>query len=489
MGEFTVAVWDGRSRELHVLRDHLGLRGCYVHDGPEWYVAASEPAQVLPFPDVSGEIDEVAICDQLTGWPVNRERSFYEGIRHPLPATLTTVGPDGVSRRQYWMPQVNREPCNVRLADVVAGVRERLDAAVRSALRANGPVMSDLSGGLDSSAVFGVARLLRDDDASVPAVVATSMRYPGMDCDEGSFIEAMRNLWPGPYVEFDDAAMGPSRIQLRQSVKYPIGEARSGLANLLEFALEHHTAVRLSGDGGDELFWSSNLPLRPKLSADPAWRYYWWASGRSARMLASRLRREVLRDLVPQRALAGYLRAKGFRPAEAFVMTGLGSRLADVARAEVSNSPLATSVAAQRLWSVSMLLWCGIDDALTLRFGHEIRRPLLDFRLVSHVLDVPVLMHFWRGAWRSLQRGAVSDIYATNVRTREGKAEFTRPTAEYSLAGRPGFSPLTERGLVREEVANSRIEAVADALASGRDVPFPWEVAAVVQFDRWMAET
>ena len=34
-GEFTLAIWDGRRQALFVLRDHLGLRGCYTHDGPD----------------------------------------------------------------------------------------------------------------------------------------------------------------------------------------------------------------------------------------------------------------------------------------------------------------------------------------------------------------------------------------------------------------------------------------------------------------------
>ncbi len=86
-GEFTLAIWDGRDRSLFVLRDHLGLRGCYTHDGPEWYVAASEPAQVLPFPGVSDELDEVAAVDFISGWPADRRRTFYEGIGRPMPAT------------------------------------------------------------------------------------------------------------------------------------------------------------------------------------------------------------------------------------------------------------------------------------------------------------------------------------------------------------------------------------------------------------------
>ncbi len=52
-GEFSLTVWDSRSHRLHVVRDHLGQRGCFVHDGPRYFIAASELAQVLAFTDVS----------------------------------------------------------------------------------------------------------------------------------------------------------------------------------------------------------------------------------------------------------------------------------------------------------------------------------------------------------------------------------------------------------------------------------------------------
>ena len=97
-GEFTLAIWDGRDRSLFVLRDHLGRRGCYTHDGAQWYVAASEPAQVLPFPGVSNELDDLGIVDAISGWPIDRMHTFYRDVRRPLPASAIRISGGHVER-------------------------------------------------------------------------------------------------------------------------------------------------------------------------------------------------------------------------------------------------------------------------------------------------------------------------------------------------------------------------------------------------------
>ena len=73
VGEFTIAIWDARDKTLFILRDHFGLRGCFVHDGPDWYVVASEPAQVLAIPGVPDDLDEYGIVDYISGYPVDAE--------------------------------------------------------------------------------------------------------------------------------------------------------------------------------------------------------------------------------------------------------------------------------------------------------------------------------------------------------------------------------------------------------------------------------
>jgi asparagine synthase (glutamine-hydrolysing) len=488
-GEFTLAIWDGRNHTLFVLRDHLGLRGCYVHDGPEWYIAASEPAQILPFPGVSDELDEYGIVDFISGWPVDRVRTLYRDIRRPMPATATTVRGSGVRSPLYWHPIRSRERARrgpEAYADEVFATFKR---AVLSHLRSPTPVMCELSGGLDSAAVLGAAALLRSENPDgVPPVEASSRLYPGMDCDESEYIREVIAMWQTPWIGHDGLAEAAdiSRFQLMGSMRYIVGRRSPGLLGQVRRLEDLGCRVLLTGNGGDEVFLAGELPLaRPLRPSGEIWPYFWWTSRRSVPLLARRVRRELLRPHVPAGLVGLYLRLKGVQPAEGSLLT---ERALDMHRSMASEARCFVARHEQLeedLWGAGSLSASGLNDAVTMRSRFEIRAPFLDQTLVELVLDVPMLVHRWRGQWRALQKTAFSPLYPESVRTRRTKAEFTQASVSIDMPTPLRHSELAGRDLVDERAVNERLRAIRMAVLRGDPPPFAWSALAVRDFETW----
>ncbi len=152
-GMFAIALWDGRTRELWLIRDRIGIKPLYysIHDGR--IVFASEIKALLADPDQKRAVNEEAFFHYLSFLTIPAPMTLFEGI-HKLPnATWMRVREDGsVVERRYWDPAECAEDLSGWSEDTIA---ERLLGELRTSVRlrkiADVPVGVFLSGGIDSS--------------------------------------------------------------------------------------------------------------------------------------------------------------------------------------------------------------------------------------------------------------------------------------------------------------------------------------------------
>ncbi|HLJ94683.1 MAG TPA: asparagine synthase (glutamine-hydrolyzing), partial [Gemmataceae bacterium] len=173
-GQFALALWDQRSQRLILARDRFGICPLYWtrqrSSSGEWLLFASEIKSLLasglvePRPDLRG-INQVFTFFALPGPP-----TCFQGVQTLLPGHYLTIqlGQPGatstVSDRIYWeidFPDQGDEdpgPDRMKLVDEFEAVLLR---AVERRLRADVPVVSYLSGGVDSSIVVALASHVR----------------------------------------------------------------------------------------------------------------------------------------------------------------------------------------------------------------------------------------------------------------------------------------------------------------------------------------
>lgn len=149
----------------------------------------------MALPGFSGSLDEWRLARYLAIFPgeeAERAHTFWEDVRLLLPAHKLAVTPQALELSKYW--RMEDAPA-VRLAsdeEYLDGFLDHFRRAVRVRLRANRPVGSQLSAGLDSSSVTALAaEALQSEDRTLSAFTSVPLYQaahlvPGALADEWS---------------------------------------------------------------------------------------------------------------------------------------------------------------------------------------------------------------------------------------------------------------------------------------------------------------
>ncbi len=162
-GEFALVIADRRSGELIAARDRFGIKPLFYAVWNGDVLFASEIKALLAL-GVPARWDADAVLDELSS--MRSHSSMFQNIRQVPPGCLL-YAKDGLVRIEpYWEPDY---PAQTTLAsdtrseaEIVSGFRAVLDDSVAERLTADVEVACYLSGGLDSSAVLGLAQARLD---------------------------------------------------------------------------------------------------------------------------------------------------------------------------------------------------------------------------------------------------------------------------------------------------------------------------------------
>jgi len=160
VGDFAFVLWDGPRRRILAARDPLGVKPLHYRCAGGRFLYATFVSDLFPM-GAPRIVDERRVADalvpELEG--IDAEATFFEGIRR-LPPGHRLVVEDGREKlERWWSPDASRE---LRLKDDREYVEAFL-AAFREAVssRLDPDTFAMLSGGLDSSAIAGVAKSVR----------------------------------------------------------------------------------------------------------------------------------------------------------------------------------------------------------------------------------------------------------------------------------------------------------------------------------------
>lgn len=163
IGDFAFAIWDEKIQELFCARDHMGVKPFFYSAMPGFFAFASEKKGLLCIPGVDKAIDEDYLYNYIRGsFTQSPETTLYKNIRR-LPAAhiLTFSAATGKFKvERYWEPDAETGLKTARDEEYIEGLRFHIEEAVRCRLRSDYEVGAELSGGLDSSGIVGVAYTL-----------------------------------------------------------------------------------------------------------------------------------------------------------------------------------------------------------------------------------------------------------------------------------------------------------------------------------------
>jgi asparagine synthase (glutamine-hydrolysing) len=179
-GMFHYAIWDARTRELHLARDRLGKKPLYFAQPEGGFLFASEVKALLEHPALTAELDEEAFFHYLTFVCAPAPLTMFAGIRKLAPAQRMTVRADGSTETEtYW------SPFGAALDGTDEELAEHLHALLRQAVERR--MMSDvpfgvfLSGGIDSSTNVALMSELMDAPVQTFSIGFDDLRYDELE--------------------------------------------------------------------------------------------------------------------------------------------------------------------------------------------------------------------------------------------------------------------------------------------------------------------
>ncbi len=260
VGMFAFAVWDQQERCLWLCRDRIGVKPLYVGHVGSNLVFGSELKALRAVPGFDRTVDRDALALFMRHDYVPGPYSIYTAVQKLPPGVLARYTPGAGGRPQetrftYW--SVEHEYANPVAvpADPLAAVDE-LDRLLRESIGirmlADVPLGVLLSGGIDSSAVAGIAQSLTTDRLKTFTIGFTEQAF-----DEALYArEVARHLntdHTDLYITPRDALdVVPS---LGRIYDEPFGDSSQIPTILVSKLARQRVTVALSGDGGDELFY------------------------------------------------------------------------------------------------------------------------------------------------------------------------------------------------------------------------------------------
>jgi asparagine synthase (glutamine-hydrolysing) len=190
-GMFAFVLFDRRTRRLFAARDRFGVKPLYLWRTPSGGLAlASEIKQFTAHPQWRARLDGQRAYDFLN-WGIcdHTRHTLFAGVQQVRGGEYLLAPLDDVPRvePQRWY-ELKSAPFAGDFAAAGARFRELLDDSIRLRLRADVPVGSCLSGGLDSSSIVCTMRAQLGERA--PALQNTFSAYSDVArFDERTYIE------------------------------------------------------------------------------------------------------------------------------------------------------------------------------------------------------------------------------------------------------------------------------------------------------------
>lgn len=256
-GMFAFALWDGRTGDLLVARDGLGVKPFYYSESQKGFIFGSEIKALLPLLPPERELDVLSLYRYLGFLWCPGDGTPFKSVRKLQPGEAMVIRQGRIERHWNWyrLPGFNLEAEGSAESDWVGGTVSHLRQAVHRQMVADVPVGAFLSGGLDSSAVVTFARELNPDIRCFTIEMAGGQEAGAVD-DLPYARRVAEHLGVSlDAVTIDAGGMADDLEGMVAQLDEPLADPASlNVLYISQLARQNGVKVMLSGTGGDDLF-------------------------------------------------------------------------------------------------------------------------------------------------------------------------------------------------------------------------------------------
>lgn len=252
-GQFAVSLWDRPNRTLILGRDRVGICPLYYTERDGWLLWGSEVKALLASGMVPAKADPKGVDHLFSFFCAGTTRTFFDGIKSLAPGHFLLVKDGRVERRKYWdldFPDAGDERRMDDPTPLIEEFEHLLRQSVERRLRGDVPVVSYISGGLDSTVVLGLSSRQRGE--AVPSFTI-GLDRAGPD-ERNSSREAADILGSKlTMVTMNRAKIAESFPEMTVAAEGPVLDTScAALMRLAQAVHDQGFKVALTGEGADE---------------------------------------------------------------------------------------------------------------------------------------------------------------------------------------------------------------------------------------------
>ncbi len=444
-GIFAFGLWDQHYRELHLVRDHLGVKPLYFARTPAGLAFASEVRAILASNLVDRQLCMDGLHSYLKFGSVQEPCTMVEGIESVPAGHYLTCDQSGATQARHYWDVAECMKRNWEKQPSGADVLAVLEDSVRRQLISDVPVGVFLSGGADSSVVAALAVRAQ------PGAVRTFC----IGLEDKNYDESEEAAQTAKFLGCRHTTLILEEQMVRARLEVALGSydqpSCDGINTYFISLLVRQAGIKvaLSGLGGDELFVGYH-GFRKALAVERVGQLLKFIPAVARRSLSwafaavSDLGGSIgcaLSDILEQNLVLPYFSSR--------LLFGRRHIAQLLDKSEEHGQQLSAWEKREQMLTAEACKFTGVDrvsylelktymlstllrdsDQMSMAHGLELRVPLIDSELVEHVLPIPIREKMAKGVSKKLINDTLSGILPPGLMDRR-KRGFILPFAEW----------------------------------------------------------
>lgn len=444
-GFFAFALYDVQRKQVLLGRDRIGKAHMYLsRDARAVYWASEIKALIWAGQVDTRAVDPSSAADFIIHGRRDRAGTFWPGVLDFPPGHYAWLGVDcKLAPIRYWaLPSSRVTTREIGLEEAVTGLRDLLIDSLALRLRADVHIGFELSGGMDSSALVGLAA----------GVMGRKIRTYTIKFDEAhSDEEPYARTVAQRYADLIDyTVIRPPKDEFWQDANRFVWEQEEPFHSpnlhtsqaMQRLIKEHGAHVVITGAAGDEMLagYAGDYMgpyLRHMLSQGEI-AGFWRALHASTEIRPMQSLKDLILDALwsqEQRALMGKRRIGEYRLLQSVLGPGLLGATINGSSTESESSFHGRTVANMTNRLMNYWLRSGMKSAYGIPI--EPRAPFLDYRVVEYCTSLPPEYLICDGWHKYVLRKAVEPYLPAEIVWRRNKMGFPFPYREWLTASKP----------------------------------------------------
>ena len=249
-GMFAIALYNSETKELFLVRDRLGIKPLYFYNDGDNFIFSSEIKAILSSGLVDAKFNEEAVDEYLANRYIRAPYTFFKNIFQVNSGTYLSVSKDLSSiENKYWdIPDAFNASAEYNEEEILKGLDDELNKAIKYRLIADVPLGTYLSGGVDSSLITAITALNKKEKVNTYTIGFEEI-------NEFEYSEVIAEKYKTEHHEIlmkkeDYMSNWERLINFKDA---PLGVPNEIPLAVMSSKLKEKITVVLSGEGADEL--------------------------------------------------------------------------------------------------------------------------------------------------------------------------------------------------------------------------------------------